>query len=820
MTERLRASLRALTPGVVLLLAILVSGLGAAAASAAPSEPTLTVAQLEALLATSPSGTAGGYFKTVLKGSDIVRIPVTVKAVVPQYINGMSMIFFQAQGAAVEDIGGIAAGMSGSPLFVEDHGIEKLAGAVSYGDVFTKGNLGLATPAEYMAHMEDTFLPAGAVTATLPRAVQAGGRTVTRVTVASSARAADALRPSAGTAVMAPLAAVSITGLPQGSAAYKDVAARLAKHGIEVSPFAGQIAGKGAAAAAPFAGGSALAALLARGDVLYGALGTVTWVDGDRLVVFGHPFLGMGSIDAYLTTAVVNGVWASNISPYKMGSVGDLAGSLLQDRGAGVAGRMGQFPDELPVTSTVTLQPQGTEGHSEAYLTDWVVNDFPGGDGVYLAADAVSAAGYQAAGMATASGSATTTTTVVVTDSSGTRYTMVRSNTWDDVYDVLGYLSSDAATMLSMVTADPDGVAPAHVVSVDMTGAVSPSRSSARIVDVRFPRGLRAGQSNPVEVELNQYGKVKPLVVSGTLDVPAGASTTGMVNVFPAATGPSGGEGDVVAPVTGGNDSESVAERVKDVDELPTNDQLVVQFIPDGAVTPAEGLPALRASTDGTSADLPQVTLTAAGSYVSGSLQLRTGQITLDVTPATVRYRGAFTVSGHILETEGATEVDLYAQPYGATGRTKLATVPAESDGLGGATFTYSGGGLTSTTKITADWAGDARALGTTASVRVPVAQSASLTADRLTVAPGGTVRLTARVLPGRPGQPVRFERRSGGSWVLIRTVKASQAGQGVTAAISWTPPTGATRVRVRVPATPANAASSSAALTVRTTVR
>ena len=338
MTVRLRASQRALILGAVLLLAVLTSGLGAAAASAAPSEPALTVAQLEALLAASPSGTAGGYFKTVLKGSDIVRIPVTLKAMVPQYINGMTMIFFQAQGATIEEIGGIASGMSGSPLFVEDHGIEKLAGAVSYGDVFTRGYLGLATPVEYMADMEDTFLPAGAATATLPRAVQAGGRSISRVTVAGSARAASAVRPSAGTAVMAPLAAMSIAGLPQGSAAYKDVAARFAKHGIEVSPFAGQIAGKAAGTAAPFAGGSALATLLARGDVLYGALGTVTWVDSDRLVIFGHSFMDMGPIDAYLTTAVINGIWASDYIPYKMGTVGDLAGSMLQDRGAGVAG--------------------------------------------------------------------------------------------------------------------------------------------------------------------------------------------------------------------------------------------------------------------------------------------------------------------------------------------------------------------------------------------------------------------------------------------------------------------------------------------------
>jgi len=185
-----------------------------------------------------------------------------------------------------------------------------------------------------------------------------------------------------------------------------------------------------------------------------------------------------------------------------------------------------------------------------------------------------------------------------------------------------------------------------------------------------------------------------------------------------------------------------------------------------------------------------------------------------------VRYRGAFTLSGRIVETQGATEVDLYAQPFGAAERTKLATVEAESDGLGGAAFTYNGSGLTTTTKITAEWAGDDRALGTSAGVKVRVAQSASLTADRTTVRPGESARLTARVLPGRPGQAVRFERRSGSSWLLIRTVKAVAAPAGVTATVSWAPPAGTTHVRVRVPATPANAAGVSTPLTIRATPR
>ena len=411
---------------------------------------------------------------------------------------------------------------------------------------------------------------------------------------------------------------------------------------------------------------------------------------------------------------------------------------------------------------------------------------------------------------------------MVVEDAAGTRYTVARANTWDDGFDVLWSLSTDAALMLGALVADPDGVAPAEVVSVDMRGSVSPARSAARIVAVRLPRGLPAGEAAPVEVVLNLYGDPTPLVVKGTIDVPAGASPTGSVNVYPAMAGP-GGEGGGEAPAPSADEPKTVAERVADVRALPTNDQLVVQLVPDGVDAGGGGAREREPRLAPTEAGPPgsvQTTLTVAGRFVTGSLQLRVGRLTLRASPSTARYRGAFTVSGAIAETQGASEVDIYARPYGVAERTWLATVPAEPDGTGGATFTYRTGGFATTTQVTAEWAGDARATGASASVTVRVAQSVSLTADRAGVKPGETVRLAARVLPGRAGQVVRFERRSAGSWLPIKTVRTVAGADGVTATLVWEPPAGVSRVRARVPATAANAGGVSASLTLRATSR
>ncbi len=408
-----------------------VLGLGAAAVPAAPAEPTMSVAELQEILDSSPTGTVEGYFKTVLKGTTVTRIPVTVQAVVPNYIPEGALIMFAAAGPDIEQIGGIAQGMSGSPLFVPAHGVDKLVGAVSYGDSFTTGYLGLATPVQYMASMEDTFMPAGPVTS-LPRAVTVAGRSVDEVIIAPSLSAARAARPAAGTSVMAPLATMSVAGLPPRSAVYKDVVKRLEAHGVTVAPAGAGLTGQAARSETPLDGGSALAVLFARGDMLYGAAGTVTWNNGGRVVAFGHPLLDIGDVEAYLLDAAVHGVWSSAMVPYKVVSPTSLRGTVLQDRGTGVAGKVGAAPQEVPVTASVTLLPQNVIARTTAFVPDWVVTSFPGGDGPYLAAAATATAGYNASDNAMMPGSATTTTTVVVEDDAGSRYTVARANTWDD----------------------------------------------------------------------------------------------------------------------------------------------------------------------------------------------------------------------------------------------------------------------------------------------------------------------------------------------------------------------------------------------------
>jgi hypothetical protein len=317
-------------------------------------------------------------------------------------------------------------------------------------------------------------------------------------------------------------------------------------------------------------------------------------------------------------------------------------------------------------------------------------------------------------------------------------------------------------------------------------------------------------------VTLYAYGQQTPVTAIGELRLPAGASTSGTVSVYPAAVGPSPGDipqaGLGMAALHGSTDDrQTVAQRVAAVRALPTNDQLVVMFTPDlGPVTPASA-----GIADPTTP--VQTTLTLAGSCVTGSIQRRTGQLRLRVSPASVPYAGAFVVSGALAATDGETTVDLF-RVLAATGeKVKIATVAAAPDGRGGAAFSQRLDGWTSNAWIVAEWGGDASALGTSARAAVVVSQAVTLRAGKTSVPVGTAVKLSAAVLPGKAGQLVSFERRVGGSWTLLKAVKL---GAGRTADLIWKPPLGASSVRARVAATAANGTGRSAAVTITATGR
>jgi hypothetical protein len=91
-----------------------------------------------------------------------------------------------------------------------------------------------------------------------------------------------------------------------------------------------------------------------RGDLNFSAIGTVTYVDGDRVLLFGHPFFQSGGIRLPLSTASITTIMGSLNTSFKLGVPGTPIGTATQDRRTAVAGRLGATPSLMPIRVEVT----------------------------------------------------------------------------------------------------------------------------------------------------------------------------------------------------------------------------------------------------------------------------------------------------------------------------------------------------------------------------------------------------------------------------------------------------------------------------------
>ncbi len=91
------------------------------------------------------------------------------------------------------------------------------------------------------------------------------------------------------------------------------------------------------------------------------ATGTVTWVDGNSILAFGHPFLSMGPVDMPMARAEVLTVLPSLYRSFKFSSTGARLGSVSQDRSTGILGSFGKPPTMVPVTIKMTSEDVPTQ---------------------------------------------------------------------------------------------------------------------------------------------------------------------------------------------------------------------------------------------------------------------------------------------------------------------------------------------------------------------------------------------------------------------------------------------------------------------------
>lgn len=280
-----------------------------------------------------------GYGLTVFRGTTPERFDVDVIDVLHQFRPDQDLILIRTLHPILERAITVA-GMSGSPVYVND----KLIGAYAYGWTFGKEPIAGVTPiANMMAEFARPIDPAiwkalgtsPAQSAQLRAASQRG-----TALAALRAHAARQQLESHDTAWGRPLPAATplqVSGLGDASTA-------LLARTFEPFGLVPVQAGSGGSATTArktsrdehFVDGGSIGVQLVRGDINVTAVGTVTHVEGRKLVAFGHPMLNAGQVGlATCTTRVVH-ILSSEMRSFKLAEPIAPLGTLVQDRQAAI----------------------------------------------------------------------------------------------------------------------------------------------------------------------------------------------------------------------------------------------------------------------------------------------------------------------------------------------------------------------------------------------------------------------------------------------------------------------------------------------------
>ena len=300
-----------------------------------------------------------GYGLTVFNGSKIERFDVETVSVLHNFNPKYDVVLIRCHGSNIEHVGAVA-GMSGSPIYLYDAaGRARLLGAFAYGWPLSKDPIAGVQPIEYMLSMAPPprTNPADSeqgqdVHQTVKPLDHPGavGRSTYPFTDALRPRKQTAGRGGAFDQTMRPL---STPLMASGFAAESldALAPLLHDAGLVAvqSGGSGTLAGANADSDPPIEPGSALSVPLLLGDADLSAVGTCTAVIGDRVLAFGHPFNGEGPIALPMASATIQGVIASYMSSFKLGSTARVRGTLTDDRTVGVAGTLGAAPAMMPI---------------------------------------------------------------------------------------------------------------------------------------------------------------------------------------------------------------------------------------------------------------------------------------------------------------------------------------------------------------------------------------------------------------------------------------------------------------------------------------
>jgi SpoIVB peptidase S55 len=281
-----------------------------------------------------------GVAYTVFEGVKPEAIDVEILGILRNMAGPKSdVILARLHGSKVEYTG-VVAGMSGSPVYIDG----KLVGAIAYriGE-FSKEPIAGITPAASMMEINEMDkTPAPDLDAVKTPAKTEASRTASPGTSSlpndAKSEYTNLLKPIETPLVFSGFTEETMRLFGQQFAS------------VGVVPVMGAGAVSTDKQPEPLVPGSAVSAVLVRGDMNIAGTCTVTYVDATHLLACGHPLLQSGNVDMPMTKATVLATLASPYNSFKIVNTTESVGSFVQDRRTGILGRFDREPQMIPVT--------------------------------------------------------------------------------------------------------------------------------------------------------------------------------------------------------------------------------------------------------------------------------------------------------------------------------------------------------------------------------------------------------------------------------------------------------------------------------------
>lgn len=310
-----------------------------------------------------------GKGKSVFEESKIEEFDVEILGVMGNPSQPKkNVILAKLRGKSVDNAG-VISGMSGSPVYIDG----KLIGAVAFNFPYSKEAIAGITPiAEMLAISEEKERPPPSFT--LPIPVKKSLTIEEYFEINKDFFSSKAAFFSEGQTLLPLQIPLFFSGFsPQTFEKTKPFFTRLGLYPVKAGTST-QSLEKISPPDHTLREGDPVGMQLIGGDLSLVALGTVTYVDGNKLLAFGHPLYNLGTVDYAMTKAKVITVVPSLETSFKLATEDVLIGKFSQDRSAGAYGEIGKMPQLIPLNVKVVGPKKETKDFKIKIVNDKILS--------------------------------------------------------------------------------------------------------------------------------------------------------------------------------------------------------------------------------------------------------------------------------------------------------------------------------------------------------------------------------------------------------------------------------------------------------------